>query len=71
MHIIKGWDIKVEVSFNEYNFKTKKRKLVERQITKSHERSIMNAIDSTDSGEFLCERVGDVELSGYFELIQD
>jgi hypothetical protein len=64
-----GWGTKVEVYFNEYNHKTKKRKQVERTVTRSHERAIGNELDSTDSGTFLEERVGDVTLFGYFELI--
>ena len=69
--ISEAWDIKAEVSFSEYNHKTKKRVSVDRQLTSTHKTLIMRAIDSTDCGEFLCERVGDVELSGYFSLIQD
>jgi hypothetical protein len=66
-----GWETKADVYFNEYNHKTKKRKVVERQITRSHEREIMNLFDSTDSGTFLEVRIGDVTLSGYADLIQD
>jgi hypothetical protein len=66
-----AWEIKAEVSFSEYNHKTKKRVQVDRKVTETHKALIMRAIDSTDCGEFLCERVGDVELNGYFSLIQD
>jgi hypothetical protein len=31
----------------------------------------MRMIDSTDFGQFLSERVGDVELRGFFSLVQD
>ncbi len=62
---------KAKVFFNEYNHKTKKRKQVERQLTQNHKTLIIRAIDSTDSGQFLSERVGDVELQGFFELVQD
>ena len=66
-----AWDIKADVFFNEYNHKTKKQICVERRVTDSHKTLIMRAIDSTDCGEFLRERVGDVELIGYFSLVQD
>ncbi len=66
-----AWDIKADVFFNEYNHKTKKRVQVERQVTETHKALIMKQIDSTDCGEFLSERVGDVELQGYFSLIQE
>ena len=66
-----AWGIKANVFFNEYNHKTKKRVQVERQVTDAHKSLIMRQIDSTDCGEFLSERVGDVELQGYFSLIQD
>ena len=69
--ISEAWGIKANVSFNEYNHKTKKRNQVERVVTDAHKSLIMRAIDSTDCGEFLNERVGDVELSGYFSLVQD
>lgn len=69
--ISEAWEIKAEVSFSEYNHKTKKRISVDRQLTSAHKTLIMRAIDSTDCGEFLCERVGDIELSGHFSLIQD
>jgi hypothetical protein len=69
--ISEAWEIKAEVFFNEYNFKTKKKVCVDRTLTDAHKRAIMNEIDSTDCGEFLCERVGDIELTGYFSLIQD
>lgn len=65
------WGIKANVSFNEYNHKTKKRKQVQRQLTQNHKTLIMRAIDSTDCGQFLSERVGDIELQGFFELVQD
>ena len=63
------WGSKVDVYYNEYNHKTKKRKQVDRQVTKSHERAIVDTLDSTDSGTFLEERVGDITLFGYFDLI--
>ena len=66
-----AWDIKAEVSFSEYNHKTKKRVQVDRVVTDNHKTLIMRAIDSTDCGEFLCERVGDIELNGHFSLVQD
>jgi len=66
-----AWDIKGIVIFEEYNHKTKKSKTVERQLTRAHKSLIMDLIDSTDCGEFLSERVGDVELRGFFELVQD
>jgi len=69
--ISEAWEIKAEVFFNEYNHKTKKRKQVERIVTDTHKSLIMRAIDSTDSGEFLNERVGDIELQGFFNLVQD
>jgi len=69
--INQAWDIKANVVFNEYNHKTKKRKQVERALTQAHKTLIMRAIDSTDSGMFLSERVGDIELQGFFELVQD
>ena len=64
-----GWD-KAEVWFNEYNHKTEKRTQVERPVTRNHEVAIMELFDSTDSGTFLEERVGDVTLFGYANLIQ-
>jgi hypothetical protein len=67
--ISEAWDIKANVFFNEYNHKTKKKIEVKREVTEAHKTLIMRAIDSTDCGEFLCERVGDIELSGYFRLI--
>jgi ABC-type xylose transport system substrate-binding protein len=69
--INEAWGIMAEVVFNEYNHKTKKRKQVERQLTQNHKTLIMRAIDSTDSGQFLSERVGDIELQGFFSLVQD
>jgi len=66
-----AWDIKGEVSFDEYNYKTKKSKQVERTLTENHKTLIMRLIDSTDFGQFLSERVGDVELRGFFSLVQD
>lgn len=65
------WDIKGEVTFDEYNHKTKKSKVVERAITRDHKTLIMRLIDSTDFGQFLSERVGDVEIRGFFSLVQD
>ena len=65
------WDIKGEVSFDEYNHKTKKSKQVERTVTDAHKTLIRRMIDSTDCGQFLSERVGDVELRGVFSLVQD
>jgi hypothetical protein len=64
-----GWGTKVEVCFNEYNHKTKKRIVVERQVSRSDIREINNQLDSTDSGEFLEVRIGDVTLSGHFTLL--
>lgn len=69
--INEAWDIKGEVSFDEYNHKTKKSKVVERKLTDAHRTLIMRLIDSTDFGQFLSERVGDVELRGFFSLVQD
>jgi hypothetical protein len=66
-----AWDIKGNVVFDEYNHKTKKSKTVERKLTEAHKTLIMRLIDSTDFGQFLSERVGDVELRGFFSLIQD
>jgi len=65
-----AWSIKAEVSFCEYNHKTQKRVQVNRAVTENHKTLIMRAIDSTDCGEFLSERVGDIELNGYFSLVQ-
>jgi hypothetical protein len=69
--ISKAWDIKADVFFNEYNHNTKKQVQVQRQLTDAHKSAIMRAIDSTDCGTFLSERVGDVELIGHFSLVQD
>jgi ABC-type xylose transport system substrate-binding protein len=66
-----AWEIKAEVSFSEYNHKTKKQVQVERQVTSAHKTLIMRQIDSTDCGTFLSERVGDIELIGYFSLVQE
>jgi hypothetical protein len=69
--ISEAWEIKGEVSFDEYNHKTQKSKQVERTVTSAHKTLIMRLIDSTDFGQFLSERVGDVELRGFFSLVQD
>ena len=69
--ICDAWDVKAEVSFCEYNHKTKKQKSVDRVLTRNHKTLILRAIDSTDCGEFMSERVGDIELTGYFSLVQD
>jgi hypothetical protein len=63
-----AWKIKAEVTFCEYNHKTKKRVQVDRVVTDAHKSLIMRAIDSTDFGQFLSEKVGDIELQGYFSL---
>ena len=67
--ISEAWEVKADVVFNEYNHKTKKQVQVERQLTDTHKSLIMRQIDSTDCGTFLSERVGDIELTGYFNLL--
>lgn len=66
-----AWGIKGEVVFEEYNHKTNQSRVVEKQLTRAHIVLIHDLIDSTDFGQFLSERVGDVELRGFFTLIQD
>lgn len=67
--ISEAWEVKADVVFNEYNHNTKKQVQVQRQITDAHKSLIMRQIDSTDCGTFLSERVGDIELTGYFNLL--
>jgi len=66
-----GWGDKAEVVWNEYNHKTKEGKQVERTITRYHISAIGRLFDSTDSGTFLEERIGDVTLYGYATLKQE
>lgn len=66
-----GWGTKVEVCWNEFNNKTKKGKQVNRTVTQTHIQLINRQLDSTDCGTFLEEKVGNITLRGYFELISN
>jgi len=70
--IIDIYGTKVEVYFNEYNKKTKKKvEIPVPLITREMIRAIDDATESTDSGTFFTFTRGDIETTGMFEIIQD
>jgi len=58
----------VEIFFNEYDSKTKKRKVIDMEFTSAHRRELDNQMDSTDSGCFFNVTVGTKTITGHFSF---
>jgi hypothetical protein len=61
----------VDVFFNEYNKKSKKRKQIDMIFTDTHRREISRLLDKTDLGDFFHFEDSKKIVSGTFRLLEE